>query len=80
LSAQTTQETRNKDEALEFSKRKAKLAKGMQGMAAGAVSCLIADFRLESECPASLFRSGDRLHFLLLRDGMQINSRSGGIS
>jgi len=52
----------------------------MQGMAAGAVSCLIADFRLESECPASLFRSGDRLHFLLLRDGMQINSRSGGIS
>ncbi len=49
-------------------------------MAAGAVSCLIADFRLESECPASLFRSGDRLRFLLLRDGMQINSRSGGIS
>ncbi len=41
-------------------------------MAAGAVSCLIADFRLESECPASLFHSGNRLRFLLLRDGMQI--------
>jgi hypothetical protein len=54
LSAQTTQEVRNKDEALEFSKLKAKLAKGKQGTAADAVSCSIADFRLESECPASL--------------------------